>query len=176
VLTASGTTLLVPGQYPTIQAGINAASSGDTVLIASGTYIGTGNKNLNFGGQDIVVMSEYGPKHCIIDCQNSGRGAYFYSGETNAAVLKGITIKNGSSTYGGGINISGASPTIERCIVAYNSASGSYGGGIYITGGDPVITQCTIVLNGSTYGGAIYLTNSYAIINSCIIANNTASG
>lgn len=176
VLTASGTTLLVPSEFATIQAGINAASAGDTVLIASGTYLGTGNIDLDFGGRAIVVTSENGPKNCIIDCQAVGRGAYFHTGETNAAVLSGITIKNGSSTYGGGIHISGASPTIERCIISYNASANSYGGGIYISSSDPQILQCTIASNYSKYGGAIYSTNSNPNINSCIIAFNSASG
>ncbi|MBU1650755.1 hypothetical protein KKA00_00930 [bacterium] len=172
---AFGTTYLVPSQYTTIQAAINASSNGDTVLVAAGTYSGTGNKALDYGGRNIVVMSETGAENTIIDCQGSGNGAYFHTAETEAAVFAGFTIKSGSNTYGGGIRINNASPTVERCIIRNNS--GSYGGGIYVNGGNPVFLHNTIVANSATNGGAMYATG-YAnpVISSNIIATNTASG
>jgi predicted outer membrane repeat protein len=164
----------VPGDQPTIQAGINATSTGDTVLVADGSYSGAGNVNLDFAGRLIVVMSESGPENCTINCLNTGRGVYFHSGETNAAVFKGFTIATGYSSTGGGINVSNSSPVIESCIV--RNCSGYQGGGIYIVNGNPIIVRCTITNNSATNGGAIYSTSANPTINSCIIVDNTASG
>ncbi|NQS98535.1 MAG: hypothetical protein HQ591_08780 [candidate division Zixibacteria bacterium] len=55
-LPAFAVTIHIPGDYPTIQAGINAAVDGDTVLVADGTYTGIGNKNLDFTGKAIVEV------------------------------------------------------------------------------------------------------------------------
>jgi hypothetical protein len=62
-------TIHVPADQPTIQAGIDAAVNGDTVLVADGTYTGVGNRDIDFKGKAITVKSENGPENCIIDCE-----------------------------------------------------------------------------------------------------------
>ena len=51
-----GATIHVPSQQPTIQAGINAASNGDTVLVAPGTYT----ERLVIDSKTVSVISEQG--------------------------------------------------------------------------------------------------------------------
>jgi len=60
VATCSATIIHVPQEYPTIQAGIDAAVDLDTVLVADGIYTGYGNRDIDFFGKDIVVMSKNG--------------------------------------------------------------------------------------------------------------------
>src|SRR5512140_2319174 len=97
----AGTLRLVPSQYPTIQAAINAAVNGDQVVVADGVYTGTGNKNLDFYGKAITVRSaSANPALCIIDCQSSGRGFYFHTQEAPVARVEGFTIRNGSVNSG----------------------------------------------------------------------------
>src|SRR5262245_8528419 len=108
--------LHVPADYATIAAAIAAASAGDTVLLADGTYP---EHDLDFGGKAITVRSQSdSPNKCILDCQQLGRGFAFQSGETAASALRGLTIRNGKALFGGGILNSRSSPTITNCTFA----------------------------------------------------------
>jgi len=46
---AAAATINVPADQPTIQAAVTAAASGDTILLADGTYTGSGNVDTNTG-------------------------------------------------------------------------------------------------------------------------------
>ena len=176
---AHGTIIHVPGDQPTIQAGIDVAVDGDTVLVADGVYTGDGNKNLDFGGKAITVTSENGAENCIIDCEGDGRGFYFYRGEGEASVVSGFTITNGNVTnFGGGIYCcDNSSPTITNNTITGNSAS--YGGGIYCCdNSSPTITNNTITENSAGHGGGIYCkdNSSRTITNNIITANSAYDG
>ena len=175
---ASSITIHVPGDQPTIQAGIDNASDGDTVLVADGTFTGTGNKNLNYNGKAIVVISENGAEYCIIDCENSGRGFYFNSEEDSTSILEGFKIINGNigSGYGGGIYCYDSSPAITNCTISGNTA-GSSGGGICCRDcSNPKFDSCVINGNISVHGGGIYCGSCAALFSNCVISDNFANG
>jgi hypothetical protein len=166
-------TYYVPDDYATIQAALSAVSAGDTVIVRDGTYTGADNRNLDFGGKDIMLQSENGPANCIIDCQGTGGGFLLWQNETAAAIIEGFTIVNGYFPYGGGIYCANSSPTIRNCVI--DSCSAEYGSGVTLWNSTASLTNCTIVRNTSNIGaGGVFLYTSDSTITHCTIADNTA--
>jgi hypothetical protein len=128
-------TIHVPKDQPTIQAGINAANNGDLVLVAPGTY----RESINFNGKAITVKSTNGPQVTIIDGGRTNQVVTFASGETLSSILNGFTIQNGFGKNAGGIAIVNSSPTVR-----YNIVTKNLGCGIGVYYGAPVIEHNTV--------------------------------
>jgi predicted outer membrane repeat protein len=153
------------GEQPTIQAAVNAAAAGDTILLAAGTFTGDGNRDVDFLGKDLVVISQdHDVETCIIDCQGAPasphRGFTFQASESRDAVLQEVTIRNGWAEDGGAIAIDDfSSPTIRQCRLENSVATypgNGYGGAIYCYG-SPLIDSCLIRGNrAGNRGGGIY--------------------
>ena len=177
------TTINVPANQPTIQAAINAANNGDTILVAPGTYI----ENLNFKGKAITVTSSGGAAVTIVDGNAQGPVATFITSEASNSVLNGFTLRNGvpSNSFpiffeGGGIAIYHASPTITNNVITGNVAV--CGVGIETEGGSPVIRGNTITGNnqgggdGGCGGGGIEVLGGAPQIIGNTITNNSLPG
>jgi len=54
-------TLIVPDQFPTIQAAVDAANNKDIVMVRDGVYTGPGNHDIQLGAKDLIIRSENGP-------------------------------------------------------------------------------------------------------------------
>ncbi len=159
--------------FDAIQKGIDAATNGDTVLVATGVYTGEGNKDLDVGSMSIALRSANGSDDCIIDCEGSGRGFYFRSGTTS--VLDGFTITNCTAYYGGGILCEASEPTIRNCVITNNTAT--YGGGICVRNfSSPTISNCRMTANeAGQAGGGVYCANEcFMTISECDIYENVA--
>jgi hypothetical protein len=178
--TAFSTTIHVPSDQPTIQAGIDAAATGDTVLVSPGTYM----ENINFNGKAITVASLSGPSVTIIDGARKNTVVTFSSGETTASVIRGFTIQNGNATVsfgeGGGISVQNSSATIVGNIVTHNQACD--GDGIGVGFGSPIIRHNVISQNSEggcngIGGGGIGVrgASSAQIISNTILNNQTGS-
>ena len=161
-----GRTILVPEDEPTIQAGIDAAGGGDTVLVAPGVY----EENIDFLGKSITVKAGAGAAKTSIKPLLDGSVVTFSSSETEEATLQGFTITGGTGTFiseeircGGGIYCSSACPTIKDCIITANRVAGgptgpsTYGGGIYCSDASPRIRNCIILFNEAS---VYYLSSS----------------
>ncbi|MFA6735087.1 MAG: choice-of-anchor Q domain-containing protein, partial [Sphaerochaetaceae bacterium] len=66
----------------------------NVIRVASGTYAGTGNRGLDFGGYDIRLESVSGAGETVVDLEGSGPFLTLNSGETSRSLLDGFTLRN----------------------------------------------------------------------------------
>ena len=104
IISASAQIIHVPADQSTIQAGINASSTGDTVLVDTGTYY----ENINFYGKAITVASNFildgdtnNINNTIIDGSQPSNPDFasvvsFTTGEDTTSIISGFTITGGT--------------------------------------------------------------------------------
>ena len=96
-------------------------------------------------------------------------------GQTNATIISGLTITDGSGTNGGGILIDDGSAPVLHDILFYDNNAG-HGAGVYVNGfSNPTLNRTTFVSNDASIGGAgisVAGGSSVAINNSILFANN----
>ncbi|MFN0034946.1 MAG: FG-GAP-like repeat-containing protein [Saprospiraceae bacterium] len=196
------TTHRVPADFPKIQAAIDAAQTGDTVLVSPGVYF----ENLQLRGRDIVLSSRYflesDPaktiRETIIDGSQPAQPdtascILIWKGETQATVIQGFTLRGGKGTRwydhyvpgyfreGGGILSEASSPLIRHNIIRDNTVPkegaelvSHGGGGIRCGDGSPRIEGNQIIHNRADgYGGGIVLNYCPgAVVAHNVIAHN----
>ena len=183
--------LIVPDQYATIQDAIDAAVDGNDIAVRPGTYTGTGNRDISFGGKAVTVRSMDPDNPAIvtatvIDCQGSTadrhRGFVFDSGEERDSVLDGLTITNGYTTsQGGGVLCIESSPTLKNCVFK-NNTSDFVGGGMFTTAvSNPKLVNCTFTNNTAECAGggfgifSEWYPEAKAKLVNCTFKNNVAA-
>jgi hypothetical protein len=176
-LEAAGDVIHVPGDQPTIKAGINAASDGDTVLVAPGTYY---EYNIIVNDKTVHIVSSDGPEVTVVDGKQGGSIFSFYSWDVNDSTLEGFTITNGGSEYtgmGGGIRLHDCGIVIRNNIISSNQTEymHGYGGGLYIGGASPIVENNLFLDNFAMHGAGIHISGSNSfpkIYRNDIIANH----
>ena len=179
-----GIIINVPADQTTIQAGINASTNSDTVLVQPNTYF----ENINYNGKLITVASLFLTTQdttyissTIIDGNSNGSVVTFINNEDLSAVLCGFTITNGlgggtyPNYYGGGITCRNFSnPSLEDIKITGNSTT-AYGGGIYCFNiSSPSLENVTISSNSAYSGGGIFCEDSSPNFQNVTISDNYA--
>ena len=202
-LTALGNTaladdLLVPSQYPTIQAALDAVTAGDTVVLAPGVYSGAGNEALQMPSVAFTLRGETGdPADAVIEGPSDPYIRVVHAMDFGAGAsgtrLEDLTVTEFSGVNGGAIRVNGADLWFDNCVFSGNTTgnmgcfSSGYGGAFYTTGGELQFTDC-VIRNNSAYdevcsghggrgtGGGIYARGTGLVFERCLIENNRAGG
>ena len=195
-------TVLVPGDYPTIQQAVNAAADGDVVLVSAGVH-----GRFDFKGKAITVESVEGSAATTINAQGADWAVRFDEAEGRDSVLRGFTIRNtgGHGTNSSAIRILGASPTIAENVIRNNAAcsfpgiearttsalivdnlitlneqrgcsGGQGGGGAWVQGNGFEIRGNTFSHNSHTGGGGLYVAGTGLVTQNLVIHNEAGGG
>ena len=146
-------TLRVPQEYPTIQAAVDVAGNGATVLVGPGSYA-----PFDFHSKLIVVRSSDGAAATTIDAGGfAGSAVTFGERSKFATTVRGFTIRTGSGTFfppgnwraGGGCYLwsdlsayGGSAGTIEDCNFVYATGGCGYGAGIWTRHANVAVRRC----------------------------------
>ncbi|MCF7918279.1 MAG: hypothetical protein K9N06_00015 [Candidatus Cloacimonetes bacterium] len=174
------------GDYITIQAGINASSDGDIVLVYPGRYyehINYNGKTITVGSLNLTTGEEHYIRETIIDGSDNGSCVRLESEEGAMTTLQGFTLTNGAGDLihpafrmGGGILMLESSHlSVINCLITHNRASG--GGGILASTGSLYLEGTTINYNRSSYlySGGLSTINMQVVFSEetrCNIYNN----
>ncbi|MBN1442677.1 MAG: right-handed parallel beta-helix repeat-containing protein, partial [Planctomycetes bacterium] len=181
------------GHFTSIQAALDEAASGDTVLVRPGEYVidepidfSRGlypGQRLGDGDRSIALRSEAGAPATVIRMSESGGSSgrasllVFESGETESTVVDGFTLTAGrgtlvgGSTYGGGVYCAnGSSPILENLVIARNRAT--YGGALFCGDSSPRLVGCTLEANSVTCGGGAFCDAASPRFERCRIIGN----
>ncbi len=198
--------------YTDLQSALADAMSGDEIWVATGTYYpdeGPTQTNNNrdeyfslidgvtiyggFEGTETNVAERTMAETTLSgDIQqdgiftNNSKNVIYNTGIGSTAVIDGFKITLGynfsSSTYGGGMYNSSASPTVTNCTFISNKAG--RGGGMANVSSSPIVTNCTFEANyynssiGNTpqNGGGMHNDGGAPSISNCTFIDNVATG
>jgi hypothetical protein len=182
-LTMSGpgfaATWVVPTDQPTIQAGIDAAAPGDTVLVTCGTYL-EHDLQMKAGISLVGIASEPG---CVtIDAQGLGRvldcqGLNEMARISNITFTGGMVIEGWFTALGGGVRCQTSQVSFTSC--SFESNTARIGAGLGASESDLTLVDCRFVTNSAEHfdwsaGGAIWARDCTGTIENCQVTSNTA--
>ena len=163
------------GDAPTIQAAIDSAATGDSVIVAPGTY----HENLRIVGKTLYLAGALRAEVTTVDGGQRTNVVRMRDG-----TVERLTLRNGLSTQGGGVYIAERSSAIVRhCIIEHNVA-GPYvdsglGGGVYCGYSPQTLIEENIIRHNSAGNSGGGITGDAVIRNNLVYLNaahNTGGG
>jgi hypothetical protein len=165
---ASAADLFVPRQYPAIQAAIDAAATGDTILVAPGVY----SEAISVVGKSLALIGVEGPEVTIIDAGAMNKPVVNLASAGGA--LQGFTLRHSrGGSIARGMRIFNSFLQISSCVITGNHPGGG-GGGAWQTGSTVTWTDCAFIGNtAKTIGGGL-LTDGFGstTLAQCTFAQN----
>jgi hypothetical protein len=166
-----GSILVVPDQFPSIQAAITSAVEGDTVLIRPGTY----HEALTWANKNLTLLGDGVASQVAITASFTSSVMIIGPGVGQQSVIENLMIRDGRAKEGAGIKLVGSAPTIRNCRFESNWAEvtrddplPSRGAALFVSSdANPLVTDCSFIQNRSMGsfpliwwpgdGGAIYV-------------------
>lgn len=102
--------IYVPDDFSTIQAAVNGAAAGDTIIVRDGCY----SENIKVSISDLTIKSLNGPQGTILSAQNLT--ANIFDLNRPRTEISGFTIRGAANAYGVAINHYSASDKINNNI------------------------------------------------------------
>lgn len=154
-------TLRVPADYPTIQAGVDAASAGDTVLVAAGTYTDYETRGnwtaCVFMKDGVILRSEDGPTATVLDGHlEAGPQVMIVSGQgltLPSTEVSGFTLTRAPVGWTGAL-VDWVF-TFRDCVFRDLDIGRSSGGGLNANG-DLALIDCLFENCRANSGGAVF--------------------
>ncbi|MFO0826562.1 MAG: right-handed parallel beta-helix repeat-containing protein [Phycisphaerales bacterium] len=165
------------GPKKTVQATINGASDGDTIIVLAGTYVGA----IDFDGKSVTLVSASGAAFTVLTRNDAGPIVTCNSAEGVDTVLQGFTLRDGyTASKGAGLRCVLSEPTIIDCVFDGNVALDG-GAAASLLLASPSFLGCTFTDNMNILpipdvrGGAVLVEQGHPTFSNCAFVNNRAA-
>jgi nitrous oxidase accessory protein len=147
--------------YTSIQAAVNAASDGDTIIVRDGTYT----ENINVDKR-LTIRSENGSSKTMVGAHTGDNG---FAVSVDWVNISGFTVTNASIN---GIDLN----SVSHCNISHNVLRANNHNGIWMNNATNNIIHNNIVLNTRMYNGIGMLNCSYNNITGNLLLSNNHNG
>jgi hypothetical protein len=185
VVPAGASVLRVPSEYATINAGLDVAVAGDTVLVAPGTYdqfetrlLGDGYwfSSVAFLRSDVALVSEHGASVTTLRMDGAVAPPVVLRayGETGTAYVEGFTVTGTVAGLAGLSFTWGGRCSIRDCVFMDIGNGGSSQIAVGGTGSDLEVYNCRFENIHGSVGSAIHQTSGTLILEDSEFVNCTS--